>query len=57
VRCPACGSPLTIDTGAIVVERVPDPYQVAGRPFREVRRLAPVAFCTGCEWCLEIRPV
>jgi len=54
-RCPECGSPLTIDPDAIVVDRVPGSFHVPGRPYKDVSRLAPVAFCTGCEWAIEIR--
>jgi hypothetical protein len=56
VRCPWCGGTLTIDTKAIVVDQTPGSFYVPGQPYHDLPRLAPVAFCSGCEFCLEIRP-
>ena len=55
--CPDCGALLYIDPDALVSE----PF-MRGETRRDAvyddlpRRLrpAPVAFCSGCEWCLEI---
>jgi hypothetical protein len=54
--CPCCGSPLKLDTQAekeVTVFR-----QASGTmPYLDkVRVTVPVAFCTGCEFALEVKP-
>jgi hypothetical protein len=55
-RCPECGSPLELQTEVVKGE----PYAPAFHrrneptPVREVTVPA-VAFCTGCEWVIEVR--
>lgn len=53
-QCPDCQSPLFIDRQARVgvAEWRPDLQQVVERRVR-----ADVAFCSGCEWALELRRV
>jgi len=54
--CPDCGSPIQLDTDAeteTTIVRQP----VGAMPYVEtVRRHANVAFCTGCEWAIEVKP-
>lgn len=50
VRCPACGSTVTIDDRATTPVPTWTPSGIV-----EVReRPAVVAFCDGCDWCHEI---
>lgn len=53
--CPDCGAPLDLDEHAET--EVPIWHSnVGGMPYIEtVRRPAVVAFCTGCEFAIEVR--
>jgi len=52
--CPECGSSLSIDPKCVIDEPYfPRPmYRHQALPRRN--RVAPVAFCTGCEFTIEI---
>ena len=54
LNCPDCGSLLQLDEHAETEGNVYRQLQ-GGMPYLEmVRRPAVVAFCTGCEFCLEV---
>lgn len=54
--CPHCGSPVQLVTdGMIAAPTMPSAY-IVGRPFPYVWRLAAFGACTGCEFCIEVRP-
>jgi hypothetical protein len=56
VRCPECGGEFTIDPDAEVGEQyVPRGFAVRDRELPIRMRRATVAFCSGCEFCVEIR--
>jgi len=54
ITCPDCGSPLELDEQAekevTVFRQAPLPY------LEQVRVTVTVAFCTGCEFALEVKP-
>lgn len=52
--CPECGSTLDVEAMATISEEVHPGYHVAGTPLPRRERTAAVAFCTGCEFCIEI---
>lgn len=53
-RCPECGGTFTIDPRAEVGVTVWHPVP-GGMPYvTEERRAAVVAFCNGCEFCIEV---
>ena len=52
-KCPDCGSPLDLQTDAETEDLV---FLKATRTVESVRRKAIVAFCTGCEFCVEVVP-
>lgn len=53
--CPECGSPFEIEPRCRIEETYLPRHIVRGRPLPRRIRLAPVAFCTGCEFVIEIR--
>lgn len=55
-HCPECGSSFTIDTDAEIGERYFPKYHLRGQELPVRLRRATVAFCTGCEFCIELKP-
>lgn len=57
IVCPDCGSPFDIVTDGAIGEPYAAGATVHGAPVRYRRRLAPFAACSGCENCIELRPL
>lgn len=52
--CPECSSPLEIHTDAEVEDQM---WRAATYRIETFIRPATVAFCTGCEFAIELRPI
>lgn len=52
--CPECGDTFTIDPNAVTVEEYHPGYHNADEPLPTRERTCIVAFCNGCEFCVEI---
>lgn len=52
--CPQCGSTFTIDEQAMTREPYAPAYHTIGQPLPTRKRSAIVAFCNGCEMCIEL---
>jgi len=57
VRCPECGAPLDLQEHIVKGERYLLPYMRRDQeiPIRLIR-VPGVAFCSACEFCLEVWP-